>query len=119
MHSVRHLFAQIWLKQSGWNFGLVADFGHWSILDTLKVNYGDAPNTQMANAMIRLWSESEDLAEKQRLQKLLKQKLKDAQAEQMKQEIEPPPKAILDQVKKDDGGDDSEDDDKEEDEIIV
>ena len=119
MHSVRHLFAQIWLKQSGWNFGLVADFGHWSILDTLKVNYGDAPNTQMANAMIRLWSESEDLAEKQRLQKLLKQKLKDAQAEQMKQEIEPPPKTILMAVKKDDGGDDSDDDDKEEDEIIV
>jgi len=114
MHAVRHLFAQIWLKQSGWNFGLVADFGHWSILDTLKVNYGDAPDTQMANAMIQLWSETEDLAEKEKLQKLLKLKIKDAQAQATKQEIEPPPKAVLKAVSKEDGADDAEDKDEDE-----
>jgi len=44
IHSLRHLFAQLWLRKSDWNFGIVADRGHWETLDTLKKHYGGVPD---------------------------------------------------------------------------
>ena len=42
-HSIRHVFAQTWLKIFEWNYGLVADYGHWQVMETLKDNYGQMP----------------------------------------------------------------------------
>ena len=51
IHSLRHLFAQIWLRKSKWNFGVVADRGHWETLDTLKKHYGGIPDETLTGFM--------------------------------------------------------------------
>jgi len=63
MHSIRHVFAQVWLRKSDWNFGLVAMFGHWKIIDTLKENYGERSNTTALQQMISLIAKTESLQE--------------------------------------------------------
>ena len=64
IHSIRHIFAQLWLRKSQWNFGIVADRGHWETLDTLKKHYGDVPPTVQAGFMIQVLSASEIGADK-------------------------------------------------------
>ena len=59
LHSIRHIFAQLWLAKSKWNFGIVADRGHWETLDTLKKHYGDVPKKVQAGFMIQVFSTSE------------------------------------------------------------
>jgi len=56
IHSIRHIFAQLWLAKSKWNFGIVADRGHWETLDTLKKHYGDVPPTVQAGFMVQVFS---------------------------------------------------------------
>jgi len=56
IHSIRHIFAQLWLSKSKWNFGIVADRGHWETLDTLKKHYGDVPKTVQAGFMVQVFS---------------------------------------------------------------
>ena len=51
IHSLRHLFAQLWLRKSKWNFGVVADRGHWETLDTLKKHYGGVPDETLGDFM--------------------------------------------------------------------
>ena len=53
-HSMRHVFAQLWLSKSDWNFGVVADRGHWDTLDTLKDHYGGMDTTKLAGFMIQV-----------------------------------------------------------------
>ena len=53
-HSVRHLFAQLWLSKSDWNFGVVADRGHWETLDVLKDHYGGMNKKKLARFMIQV-----------------------------------------------------------------
>ena len=110
LHSMRHLFAQIWLKQSGWNFGLVADFGHWAILDTLKVNYGDAPNTQMAKSLQALWSKTKNLKLQEKYQSILQKKIKpDSEAvTEFKTPIEQPSDNVLKDIAGEDKADPSD-----------
>jgi len=54
IHSLRHLFAQLWLRKSEWNFGIVADRGHWETLDTLKKHYGGVPDEFVEGFMIQV-----------------------------------------------------------------
>jgi hypothetical protein len=56
IHSIRHIFAQLWLAKSKWNFGIVADRGHWETLDTLKKHYGKVPKKVQAGFMIQVFS---------------------------------------------------------------
>ena len=58
-HSLRHIFAQIWLAKSDWNFGIVADRGHWGGLNVLKDHYGDIPKTQLAGMMVQVFSKQQ------------------------------------------------------------
>ena len=53
-HSIRHLFAQLWLSKSDWNFGVVADRGHWETLDVLKDHYGGMNKKKLAGFMIQV-----------------------------------------------------------------
>jgi len=53
-HSLRHLFAQLWLGKTGWNYGFVADTGHWTILQTLKDHYGKIPKKIMGERIMDL-----------------------------------------------------------------
>jgi len=53
-HSVRHIFAQLWLQKSDWNFGVVASRGHWETLDTLKKHYGGMHQEKYADFMIQV-----------------------------------------------------------------
>jgi hypothetical protein len=43
LHSVRHAFAQYWLRNSNWNFAWVAEHGHWKTIEELKTSYGGIP----------------------------------------------------------------------------
>jgi hypothetical protein len=43
LHSVRHAFAQYWLRNSEWNFAWVAEHGHWKTIEELKTSYGGIP----------------------------------------------------------------------------
>jgi hypothetical protein len=43
LHSVRHAFAQFWLRNSEWNFAFVAEHGHWKTIEELKTSYGGIP----------------------------------------------------------------------------
>ena len=56
---MRHIFAQIWLAKSDWNFGIVADRGHWGGLNVLKDHYGDIPKTQLAGMMVQVFSKQQ------------------------------------------------------------
>ena len=46
LHSIRHAFAQYWLRNSEWNFGWVAEHGHWKTIEELKTSYGGIPKDQ-------------------------------------------------------------------------
>ena len=58
-HSMRHVFAQLWLSKSDWNFGVVADRGHWDTLDTLKKSYGGMDTSKLAGFMIQVLSKDQ------------------------------------------------------------
>ena len=96
MHSIRHVFAQVWLRKSAWNFGLVAMFGHWKIIDTLKANYGERSNTEALKQMISLIAKTESDQETRELEIKLKKilstndavKLKEDTADQKKTKAE-------------------------------
>tara|TARA_R100000963_G_C4625599_1_gene91928 strand:- start:42 stop:1106 length:1065 start_codon:yes stop_codon:yes gene_type:complete len=60
IHSLRHLFAQLWLRKSKWNFGVVAGRGHWETLDTLKKHYGGVPKPALAGIMTDVFSSDQD-----------------------------------------------------------
>jgi integrase len=45
-HFWRHMFAQHMLRASGWNYGLVASLGHWS-LEALRRYYGLPPKEEL------------------------------------------------------------------------
>ena len=60
IHSLRHLFAQLWLRKSKWNFGVVASRGHWETLDTLKKHYGGIDRKTLGNQMTEVFSSDQD-----------------------------------------------------------
>ena len=60
MHSIRHIFAQTWLRKSKWNFGLVSLFGHWKIIDTLKLHYGERNDDTAIEQMMDLFAQSDN-----------------------------------------------------------
>ena len=52
LHAVRHTFAQLWIKKSGYNYEFVRGWGHWTHLTTLMSHYGgqsDADKLRYAN----------------------------------------------------------------------
>ena len=52
LHAVRHTFAQLWIKKSGYNYEFVRGWGHWTHLTTLMSHYGgqsDADRLRNAN----------------------------------------------------------------------
>ena len=53
-HSMRHVFAQLWLEKSNWNYGVVADRGHWETLDVLKDHYGGMNQNKLAEFMVQV-----------------------------------------------------------------
>ena len=63
IHSLRHIFAQLWLRKSKWNFGVVADRGHWETLDTLKKHYGGVPDETLGDFMTEVLA-SDQVGEK-------------------------------------------------------
>ena len=63
IHSLRHIFAQLWLRKSKWNFGVVADRGHWETLDTLKKHYGGVPDETLGGFMTEVLA-SDQVGEK-------------------------------------------------------
>ena len=81
LHSVRHIFAQAWLRKSEWNFGLVSKIGHWKIMDVLKLHYGERDDDMALQQMIDLMAKSDDLAEQELNRKALQKSmdLEDAQ----------------------------------------
>ena len=86
MHSIRHVFAQVWLRKSDWNFGLVAMFGHWKIIDTLKENYGERSNTVALQQMISLIAKTESIQETKELEIKLKRILSTKEAVFLKED---------------------------------
>ena len=60
LHSIRHVFAQTWLRKSQWNFGLVSLFGHWKIIDTLKLHYGERNDDTAIDQMMGLFAQSDN-----------------------------------------------------------
>lgn len=46
-HALRHIFAQFYLKASGWNYGEVAKKGHWKTIQELKDSYGKPPEDEV------------------------------------------------------------------------
>jgi len=60
IHSLRHLFAQLWLRKSKWNFGVVASRGHWETLDTLKKHYGGIDKKTLGDQMTEVFSSDQD-----------------------------------------------------------
>ena len=86
MHSIRHVFAQVWLRKSAWNFGLVAMFGHWKIIDTLKENYGERSNTEALKQMIGLIAKTESDQETRELEIKLKKILSTKDAVKLKED---------------------------------
>tara|TARA_R110002051_G_scaffold31378_2_gene71535 strand:- start:260 stop:2692 length:2433 start_codon:yes stop_codon:yes gene_type:complete len=86
LHSVRHIFAQAWLRKSDWNFGLVSLVGHWKIMDVLKLHYGERPDDVALKQMIDLFAKSDDKAQEKRTKKALQQSLSLEDAQQTKEE---------------------------------
>ena len=84
LHSIRHVFAQTWLRKSKWNFGLVADIGHWKIIDTLKLHYGDRDDDDVIDQLAGLFAESDSEAKTKELKRKLKQKLDSEDADEFK-----------------------------------
>ena len=64
IHSLRHIFAQLWLRKSKWNFGVVADRGHWETLDTLKKHYGGIPEETLGDFMTEVLASDQIGADK-------------------------------------------------------
>ena len=64
IHSLRHIFAQLWLRKSKWNFGVVADRGHWETLDTLKKHYGGVPDETLGDFMTEVLASDQIGADK-------------------------------------------------------
>ena len=46
MHSLRHVFAQVWLLKSNWNFSFVSKKGHWGASKILEDAYGGTDDKQ-------------------------------------------------------------------------
>ena len=46
LHAIRHTFAQLWIKKSGYNYEFVRDWGHWTILATLMSHYAGQSDTE-------------------------------------------------------------------------
>jgi len=51
LHSVRHVFAQYWLNLSDYNYGFVADIGHWQTESIVKSVYGKKTETYVLDQM--------------------------------------------------------------------
>ena len=45
-HSVRHTFAQLWMKKSGQNLAFVKDWGHWGGVDVLEKHYAEPSESE-------------------------------------------------------------------------
>ncbi len=43
MHVLRHVFAHKWLRLTKYNYGVVADWGHWHTIAELERSYGEMP----------------------------------------------------------------------------
>jgi hypothetical protein len=83
LHSIRHVFAQTWLRKSKWNFGLVADIGHWKIIDTLKLHYGDRDDDEVIDQLAGLFAESDNEAKTAELKKRLMKKFDSEDADEL------------------------------------
>ena len=80
LHSLRHVFAQKWLLQSGWNFTHVARKGHWASTKILEDAYGGQGNkTYMMDSIHFAQMKLEDV-EKEEQQKMAESLLKFAQS---------------------------------------
>jgi|6_EtaG_2_1085325.scaffolds.fasta_scaffold04069_8 hypothetical protein len=94
-HSIRHIFAQTWLKIFDWNYGLVSDYGHWQVMETLKENYGKIPpdlaKKQIADGFAKTWTEEEGEKAQQFAESrssLIKKSITDTAIENLQTEIE-------------------------------
>ena len=88
LHSIRHVFAQTWLRKSKWNFGLVADLGHWKIIDTLKLHYGDRDSDDLIDQLSGLFSLSDDENESARIKKAIADSMTDEDVENFQEPTE-------------------------------
>ena len=58
LHSVRHVFAQYWLSLSDYNYGFVADIGHWQTESIVKTVYGKKTDTATLAQMTKYAGEN-------------------------------------------------------------
>ena len=73
LHSVRHVFAQYWLSLSDYNYGFVADIGHWQTESIVKTVYGKKTDTATLAQMTKYAGEDP-------IEKLRKQEQESAKA---------------------------------------
>jgi len=92
-HSIRHVFAQTWLNIFDWNYGLVADYGHWQVMETLKDNYGTIPKSlakkQIAEGFAKTFADSkkaQDFAKSR--SSLIEKRITDQSVENLQEQIE-------------------------------
>jgi len=45
LHAVRHMYAQLWLDETDWDYGIVAELGHWKTIKELEDSYGEKPDS--------------------------------------------------------------------------
>jgi hypothetical protein len=69
LHSLRHVFAQAWIKRSGGDFNFVAERGHWGGIGILEKAYGGTTEKQQMLSTITYskqsleWAEARELAQ--------------------------------------------------------
>ena len=57
-HSMRHIFAQYWLRKTGWDVSFVADLGHWATPSELIRSYGEQDDDLQATKQMLYHSEA-------------------------------------------------------------
>jgi len=70
LHSLRHVFAQAWIKRSGGDFNFVADRGHWGGIGILEKAYGGTTDDKQMLDTITYSKQSLEWAEARELAKL-------------------------------------------------
>ena len=88
LHSIRHVFAQTWLRKSEWNFGLVALVGHWKIIDTLKMHYGERDDDVAVKQIIELFSKSDKKSETDEIKHKLEGEFDNEDASELKKPVD-------------------------------
>ena len=76
-----------------WNYGLVADYGHWQVMETLKENYGTIPSDmakkQIAEGFAKTFDDSKKAQEFAKSRSsLIEKRITDISIENLQTEIE-------------------------------